>query len=119
MQSFFFNDENAGIRVARRLNNIQAFTGNTIDFSEDVLKTAEKLAYHIFDYLSENYDNQEARYNKALILSNQIDHIDEAQDIWDSMIFESVNGTIDFKNLFPTIISRYNSELTEQIKQDL
>lgn len=119
MQSFFFNDENAGIRVARRLKNIQAFTDNQIDFSEDILKSTEKLAYHIFDYLSENYDNQEARYNKALILSNQMGHTDEAQDIWDSMIFESVNGTIDFRNLFPTLVSRYNSELIEQIKQDL
>jgi len=106
MQSFFFGDGEAGVRAARSLMNLPYIEDINKTFSLDILHLSEKLAYEMFDHLSENHP--EAKYNKAMmIFDTQPETTDEAYKILDSMILESWNGDIDEKNFAPAASMKY------------
>ncbi|CAI2387601.1 unnamed protein product [Moneuplotes crassus] len=101
MHSFFLGDKFAGLRATRVITSLNT----KINVSENAQIKANELYFQILEHLSE--DIPEAKFNKAsLIVATSPDKIDEADDIWDSMIYDSWNGKIDIKNLAPAVLSK-------------
>lgn len=125
MQNFFFGYYWVGKKAAEnfkkvsQLNNDGVFNTKINDFlglkndeydtellTPEVLEMVRKLSVRMYHYFSEN--DVKAKFKKAeLIVSESPEGYDEAMRIWDDIIAQSLNGTIDFENFLPAAVSRY------------